>query len=242
MDIRKLVSAVAMVAVVGCASGPQTQAEKVVHQTIEDIPSWYIDLPKVDEKDINKELYVAGTGASTMLTLAKDKAVLDLEKQLANRIDAQVSSRFKQYIREVGADTPLTIQDNEMVVKKLVTEAQVAGYHQVDSKIVREGKMFRVYVLAKYPIEENVLRTIAQTEKLINKFKGDKERAFKELDAEINANRIDGGETPVIGDKPLVKQEDNYDPLVSNDSVKVYPNGITEKVIVDNDVETFPLI
>lgn len=241
MDIRKIVSAVAVVAVVGCASGPQTHQEVAVQKAVDSIPSWYIDLPKVSEEDLNKELYVAGTGASTMLTLAKDKAILDVEKQLANKISAKVSSRFKQYIREVGADTPLTIQDNEIIVKKLVTEAQVAGYHQEESKVMREGKMFRVYILAKYPIEENVLRTIAQTERLMNKFKGDKDKAFKELDAEINANRIDGGETPVIGDKPMVQQDDTFDPLVEN-NVKVYPNGIQERVIVDNDVETFPLI
>ena len=238
MDIRKLIGAVALVAAVGCATGPQTPQEKVVHETIMALPSWYTQLPA---HDTTKELYVAGTGASTMLSLAKDKAILDVEKQLANKISAEVSSRFKQYIREVGADTPLTIQDNEIVVKKLVTEAQVAGYEQMDSVVVREGKMFRVYILANYPIEENVLRTIAQQEKLINKFKGDKDKAFKELDAEINANRIDNGETPVIGDKPMVEQSKDYEPVVEND-VKVYPNGIQEKVIVDNTVETYPYI
>ena len=231
MDIRKIVGAVAMVAVVGCASGPKTSQEVAIQQTVDNIPEWYIDLPKVDEEDMNKELYVAGTGSSTMLMLAKDKAILDVEKQLANKISAEVSSRFKQYIREVGADTPLTIQDNEQVVKKVVTEAQVAGYHQEESEIMREGNMFRVYILAKYPIEENTLRAIAQTEKLMNKFKGDKEKAFKELDAEINANRIDGGETPVIGDKPMVKQDDDYDPLADNE--------IKERIFIDEAV-TYP--
>jgi hypothetical protein len=239
MDIRKIVSAVAVVAVVGCASGPQTQQEKIVHETISNLPNWYTELPAHDS---SKELYVAGTGASTNLSLAKDKAILDVEKQLANKISAQVSSRFKQYIREVGADTPLTIEDNEIVVKKLVTEAEVAGYEQMDSVVVREGKMFRIYVLANYPIEENVLRAIRQQEKAMRKFSGDRDKAFKELDAEINANRIDNNETPVIEDTPLIKQEDNYDPLANSD-VKVYPNGIQEKVIVDNpvDVQTFAL-
>ena len=249
MDIRKIVSAVAVVAVVGCASGPQTQQEKVVHETISNLPGWYTQLPAHDS---SKELYVAGTGASTNLALAKDKAILDVEKQLANKISAQVSSRFKQYIREVGADTPLTIEDNEIVVKKLVTEAEVAGYEQMDSVVVREGKMYRIYVLANYPIEENVLRAIRQQEKAMRQFSGDRDKAFKELDAEINANRIDNNETPVIEDKTLINQNDKYSELNSNtipkeDVVEVYketkklPNGIEERVIVDNpvDVQTF---
>ena len=54
---------------------------------------------------------------------------------------------------------------------------------------MREGNIYRVYILAEYPIEENTLRTIAQTEELIKQFKGDKEKAFKELDREIDADR-----------------------------------------------------
>lgn len=229
MDIRKIVGAVALVAVVGCASGPQTPAEKVVHQTIESMPSWYTELPA---HDAQKELYVAGTGASTNLSLAKDKAILDVEKQLANKISAQVSSRFKQYIREVGADTPLTIEDNEIVVKKLVTEAEVAGYEQMDSEVIREGKMFRIYVLATYPIEENVLRAIRQQEKALRQFGGDRDKAFRELDAEINANRVDGNETPVIGDKPMALED--YAPITDN--------GIQERIIIDSPVATYPAV
>lgn len=234
MKLKPLIGALATVLVVGCASAPQTEQEKAVQNAIDDLPKWMVELPVPE--DNNKELFVAGTGLSTNLTLARDKATLDVEKQLANKISAKVSSRFKQYVREVGAGTPLTIQDNEQVVKKLVTEANVAGYHQIDSKIVREGTSFRVYMLARYPIEENTLRAIAQTERLINKFKGDKDKAFKELDAEINANRESNGEVPT--------DYEQHDPNHSTENnVKVYPNGIKETVIVDNSTgtETYPL-
>ena len=190
MDIRKLVGAVSVIALVGCASAPQGPEQQAVQDTIDNIPSWYVELPTPD--DNNKVVYVAGTGKSGDLMIAKDKAILDVEKQLANKIHAKVSSRVKQYIREVGAGTPLTIEDNEFVTKKLVTEANVAGYVQKENKIVREGSNYRVYMLAEYPIEGNTLRAIAQTENMINKFKGDKDKAFKELDREIDANR-DGG-------------------------------------------------
>jgi len=213
MDIRKLVVATSMLAVIGCASSPQGPEEVAVQNTIDNIPEWYVELPKAEDDE--KVLYVAGTGKSGMLMLAKDKAILDVEKQIANKVSAKVSSRFKQYIREVGAGTPLTIQDNEQVVKKLVTEANVAGYINEAHEILREGNQYRVYILAKYPIEDNTLRAIAQTEALINKFKGDKEKAFKELDREIDANRDGGAPT--------------------------YSTPISEEVIFDDGVEILPL-
>ena len=188
MKLRNIVGIGVIAGLVGCASAPQTAQEQHVQNVVDDIPSWYVEVPQAD--DDNQVLYVAGTGKSSMLMLAKDKAILDVEKQLANAINAKVSSRVKQYIREVGAgNTPLTIEDNEFVVKKVVTEAQVAGYIQKESEIMREGSNYRVYMLAEYPIEQNTLRAIAQTEELIKRFDGDKDKAFKELDREIDADR-----------------------------------------------------
>jgi len=188
MKLRNIVGIGVIAGLVGCASAPQTAQEQHVQNVVDDIPSWYVEVPQAD--DDNQVLYVAGTGKSSMLMLAKDKAILDVEKQLANKINAKVSSRVKQYIREVGAgNTPLTIEDNEFVVKKVVTEAQVAGYIQKESEIMREGSNYRVYLLAEYPIEQNTLRAIAQTEELIKRFDGDKDKAFKELDREIDADR-----------------------------------------------------
>ena len=188
MKLRNIVGIGVIAGLVGCASAPQTAQEQHVQNVVDDIPSWYVEVPQAD--DDNQVLYVAGTGKSSMLMLAKDKAILDVEKQLANKINAKVSSRVKQYIREVGAgNTPLTIEDNEFVVKKVVTEANVAGYIQKESEIMREGSNYRVYMLAEYPIEANTLRAIAQTEELIKRFDGDKDKAFKELDREIDADR-----------------------------------------------------
>ena len=188
MKLRNIVGIGVIAGLVGCASAPQTAQEQHVQNVVDDIPSWYVEVPQAD--DDNQVLYVAGTGKSSMLMLAKDKAILDVEKQLANKINAKVSSRVKKYIREVGAgNTPLTIEDNEFVVKKVVTEAQVAGYIQKESEIMREGSNYRVYLLAEYPIEQNTLRAIAQTEELIKRFDGDKDKAFKELDREIDADR-----------------------------------------------------
>ena len=192
------------IAVSGCFGGKKTVdldaksktantiAEKKTAVVIEGMPEWVVQLPEADK---NKELYVAGTGYSTNLKLARDKAFLDVESQIANKVSAKVSKQVKEYLREIGnGNNPITIQDNEYVTKKVVTEAQVAGYQQEDMAVLREGKGFRVYVLAYYPIEENVLRAMQQTQKMVNKIQGDKDEAFEELDNQIDAERKSNGE------------------------------------------------
>jgi len=170
----------------------EKKAVERVEKTVSKAPKWYIESPT----NTDKVVYIAGTGSSRSLTLARDKALLDAEKQLANQIDAMVSSRMKQYIREVGVNSPLTLEDNEQVVKKLVVEANIAGYAINKTELQSEGKDYRFYVLLEYQVGEgNVLRAISQTNKLITKFKGDKEKAFKELDKEIDAKRQDRDET-----------------------------------------------
>jgi len=116
-----------------------------------------------------------------------------------------VSSLVKQYIREVGAsNSPLTIEDTEMVTKKMVKEANVAGYIDQDLVVVREGRNFRVYMLAKYPIEANTLRAISQAEDLIDRFDGDRDKAFEELDNDISGKRNDDKITRVIEEQEVI--------------------------------------
>jgi hypothetical protein len=167
---------------------------ELVEQTIADAPKWYT---KVPESSPNF-MFIAGTGSSRNLTLARDKAVLDAEKQLANQIDALVSSRMKEYVREVGANSPITISDNESVTKKLILEANIAGYAMNKTIVVPEGKHYRWYVLLEYPVgEANVLRTIKETEKQLRVFSTDKNKAFEELQLEIDADRATNNEVTV---------------------------------------------
>ena len=190
------------IALGGCMSGKKVDLdgksktansvqEKKTAVVIEGMPDWVVQLP---ESDKTKELYVAGTGYSSNLKLARDKAFLDVEQQIANKVSAKISQQVKEYIREIGSGTPITIQDNEYVTKKVVTEAEVAGYQQADMAVLREGKGFRVYVLGYYPFEENVLRAMRQTEKMIKNIQGDKDKAFDELDNNIDAERKSNGD------------------------------------------------
>lgn len=193
----KLFSAIIMLAFLsGCGKTAMQKAAnehdvrqmEAVEQTINDAPKWYTKVPE----STPNFMFIAGTGSSRNLTLARDKAVLDSEKQLANQIDALVNSRMKEYVREVGAtNTPITISDIETVTKKVIVEANIAGYAMNKTIVVPEGKYYRWYVLLEYPVgEANVLRTIKETEKQLRMFNRDKDKAFDELQLEIDADRL----------------------------------------------------
>ena len=56
-------------------------------------------------------------------------------------------------------------------------------------------------------------------EKLIKKFSGDRTKAFKELDGEINAKRIDQQESLVLQTKPVPESEPLLIPLAQGPDV-----------------------
>ena len=58
----------------------EKKAVERVEKTVSKAPKWYIESPTNSDKVV----YIAGTGSSRSLTLARDKALLDAEKQLAN--------------------------------------------------------------------------------------------------------------------------------------------------------------
>lgn len=190
MNISNIFLASTLALMVGCSTSNTLKATNdyerqqfaQVERAVSAVPDWFIAVPKGDKNKI----YVVGTGSSRNLSMARDKALLDAEKQLGNQIDALVSSQVKQYTREVGAGTAITIEDNELVIKKVVAEANVAGY-QIDRTVVQaEGSQYRFYVMLAYSIgEDNVVKTLQDVDRLTRKFSGDRRRALRELDLEI---------------------------------------------------------
>jgi len=127
MKLRNIVGIGVIAGLVGCASAPQTAQEQHVQNVVDDIPSWYVEVPQAD--DDNQVLYVAGTGKSGMLMLAKDKAILDVEKQLANAINSKVSTKQLSDTVSFTDDvdgTASILDDQEMQFTKIKTDVAAA--------------------------------------------------------------------------------------------------------------------
>jgi hypothetical protein len=187
-------------AVAGCASPPpgspawtaeqeqKKQEARVqnVKDSVEELPSWYSSPPN-DETSI----YAPGTGTSTDLQFAEDKAVLGAKRALADRINSKLSSKMKEFLSESGAgeDAQITAE-SERVTANLITEVNLSGYAVTQKKYVPFGTQYRAYVLLQYPIGTANRVLVDQVKKsnlLDGKLRASK--AFQDLEQEIKDAR-----------------------------------------------------
>ena len=143
---------------VGCASNPQTtikQTREPVRsenkferpptnmQSVK-VPDWFIQPPANTEQSI----FTVGTATSTDLGMAVQKAQLDADAKLAFQMKSHIEGMAKSY----KADSATSGAENsELLVRKL-TRVTATGNHKVDSQITQEGRVFRVFVLMRYPL------------------------------------------------------------------------------------------
>ena len=155
-------------------------------ETVEELPDWYTELPRSDHA-----VYAAGTAISPDIQLAMDKSELNAKRSLADRINSALSSKIKEFVAEVGQDENTTVvTEAERVTTNLITEVNVAGYSRIDSKILAQGRQYRVYVLLEYPVGKANRILVDQIKKnriLESKLRASK--AFKELEEDIKQAR-----------------------------------------------------
>ena len=160
-----------------------------VEDQIDDMPSWYTDIPKEDDA-----VYAVGTAVTPDLQLSVDIAVLSAKTTLADRVDSRIRSQLKTFKTKLGTnDFDAQVQNNfEQVTRNLIADADVAGYSVKEQKIVQNGTQYRAYVLLEYKnaTANAVIKTrISQNEYLLEKLRETK--AFKELDDNVAAQKAD---------------------------------------------------
>jgi hypothetical protein len=123
--------------------------------TVKNIPQWYIEPPLSSDKVV----YVAGTGVSNNLGMAKHKALMDAQTHLADQINSVVNGKMDSFSKDSGVNGSDTYEDTTLLVSKLISDANVSGYHVDTTKVIQEGRGFRFYVLLAYPLNEgNVMQ------------------------------------------------------------------------------------
>lgn len=157
-----------------------------VKASVDDLPSWYASPPN-DETSI----YAPGTGASSDLQFAEDKAVLGAKRALADRINSKLSSKMKEFVSESGAgENAQVMAESERVTSNLITEVNLSGYTVTQKKYVPVGTQYRAYVLLQYPLGTANRILVDQVKKnnlLEGKLRASK--AFQDLETEIQDAR-----------------------------------------------------
>lgn len=195
MTMRIINSLFLLFFLAACAttSGPEMIAKKMekeekkeeekVEKIVVDIPEWYLAPP--DGKGVVG--YFPGQGESKSVQAAIDIAKLEAQEDLANALNAKISSQVKKFISQAGIGSDATlVGEFESVTKGVVAETSVAGWSLKESEVQAQGTNYIAYVLLEYIYgSENVLlqQKIKQDQTMLTSVKATE--AYAELEEEI---------------------------------------------------------
>lgn len=127
---------------------PQTVAApgKVDSPRTIEIPPWYIKAPAPTDE----YFFVTGTGVSSDLSMSRNKAVLDAQHQLADKLNGMIDA----VVRQSKKDSAGTVTNDytSSAIRKRIVETSITGYTLEDSKVQAENRGYRTFVLIRYPV------------------------------------------------------------------------------------------
>jgi len=110
--------------------------------------------------------------------------LLHAHSQLADQIHALVSSLTNKQTVETNSE--VTIENIDQIVKKVVAEANMAGYKVVETELHAEGKYYRFYAMISFPVEQTLLLSKqTQKRKVTEAAKARLNKQINDLDNEI---------------------------------------------------------
>jgi hypothetical protein len=192
----------ALALVAACASTPKPgtpEAAALEHQeqvkvqhdevtsVVSEAPDWYVKPPQDEQK-----IFAPGTATSGDLQLAMDESALAAKRTLADSLKGLLSGKMKQFVSESGTGEVVPTKEVESVTTDVITEVNVAGYHQVNAKVIPEGTQYRAYVLLEYPLaqaNQALDNRVRQDPNLESKLRASK--AFEDLERDIEKSRDD---------------------------------------------------
>ena len=177
----------------------QDNRADTVKDTVGEVPSWFLDAPSDEHA-----LYAPGTGDSSDMQLAMDKAELGAKRSLADRLKGVVSSKLKEFVSESGSGADAQVQrETERVTTNLISEVNLAGYVVKERKFVPAGSQYRAYVLLQYPLGEANRILVDQVKKndlLQSHLRASK--AFQDLEKDIAGTHPPAPQPPAAAKPP----------------------------------------
>lgn len=129
----------------GCATAPKHFDQGSTQAAVNSMPAWYMKAP-----DSTKDaVYVAGTATSEDMAMCVEKAVLNAQVQLADRVAAKLSTMTQDYKRDTGGTYN---QETGIMTEKIAADVKLIGYIEVERKIIADNNGYRAYVLLKFPL------------------------------------------------------------------------------------------
>ena len=164
-------------------SSPQ---EAAAQRVIDNVPEWFIDVPKKDNV-----IFAVGDGVSGSLSGAIGNARANAFEGICQAAGGKVRSQTKVFRQDTEtSSTSVTTT----AIRSLCPDVDVTGAVVEKRQVIRDGNRFRAYILVALPMgEANTLARTKQADKIQEKALDAREREFKELDS-----IVDGKPAPAV--------------------------------------------
>ena len=166
-----------------------------------DIPSWYLTTPTADDY-----IFESASSTSRDMDLAITKASVEARAKVARTLEVKINSMQKKFEEEVGQGENSEFLSQFTQATKTIVSKELTGSQISQKKLVKDGKNWRAYVLAKYPIgaaQKAFLKQISNDENLYARYRATE--AFKELENEVQ--KYDNPDEVQVPEVPQISQE-----------------------------------
>jgi len=159
-----------------CASTP-----RVPKTTEVTVPDFYAN-PPTDPNYLFSPATARSQDLQHAVNTAKEEARVDIARQMRVKINAL----FKRFREETGVGEDAEFLSMETDVSKSVVSESLVGCKSRTQKILREGTLYRVYVLMELPIglaNQEMLAKIKENERMYTRYRAS--QAYQELEDEV---------------------------------------------------------
>jgi hypothetical protein len=158
------------------------QRKKEMIDSVEEIPEWFLN-----QDESGDMLTSRGSSTSSDLQMSIDKALLSAKRELAGKVEENISVKTKQFLKEAGSNEDSNSFDETIITSiSRIDNVELSGYKVSNKKIINLGTKYRAYVKLIYPIgsaNKILIEKINKEEKL--RMRIESSEAFKELEKEI---------------------------------------------------------
>lgn len=127
----------------GTRSIEQTKPTKV------EVPEWYLQVPREE-----KAIYAVASETSTDMQFSIDRAVMSATRDIAFKLNNEVSQKFRDYTAETGSgETGNITRDTERMSISNSNFVNIVGVERVRTEVFRDGNRYRSYVLIRYGLD-----------------------------------------------------------------------------------------
>lgn len=195
-----------------------------------EVPEWYLQVPREE-----RAIYAVASEMSSDMQFSIDRAIMSATRDIAFKLNNEVSQKFRDYTAETGSGETGTItRDTERMSISNSNFVNIVGVERVRTEVYREGNRFRSYVLVRYGLD---MSNQLHANYMANQRKIEARERLDKYEKELREDK-----KPVSGVEPVVVGKESTallgpqvsDPAVREKVLRAYndPNAIIIKETV----------